>query len=465
MQKKILLIQPPSVSGKIILDYLKYPPMGLAFLASALREKGYEPAIFDASTEKKPFLKLERIIKTGGFNIYGIGFSSMTAEGAFKTAEIIKNADKNSIIIAGGYHPTVMTKETLANPNFDFVIHGEGEITLPELLHKIEKKETDFEKILGIAFRKDGEIKTNPSRPLIENLDSLPLPAYDLLKLNAYSSPSTTRKPYISYIRSRGCPFSCNFCGVQKMFTQRYRFESPEKTIENIEELVRKFGVKEILFKDSEFVINKKSVIDFCDSLIQKKYDLVWGVNARADMVDKELLKKMRLAGCNQITYGLESGDQNILNSIRKNITLEQAREAIKITKNTGIRCVANFMLGNPGETVETMNKTIKFAAELDPDYAVFNYLIAFPGSDVYDLAIKNNWFINGNPKNFTYESLRLNATKIPAEKLDKFLKKALVSFYLRPKYIIKRAVRLAPTEIKHNFSGFITVAKKILSR
>lgn len=465
MKRNILLIQPPSVSGKIILDYLKYPPMGLAFLASALREKRYEPAIFDASIEKNPFLKLENIIKTGGFNIYGISFSSMTAEGAFKTAEIIKNADKNSIIIAGGYHPTVMTKETLANTNFDFVVHGEGEAALPELLEKIEKKETDFEKLLGIAFRANGEIKINPSRPLIENLDTLPLPAYDLLKLNAYSSPSTTRKPYISYIRSRGCPFSCNFCGVQKMFTRRYRFESPEKTIKNIEELIRKFRVKEILFKDSEFVINKKSVIDFCDLLIQKKYNLIWGVNARADMVDSELLKKMKLAGCNQITYGLESGDQNILNSIGKNITLTQAREAVKITKDIGIKCVANFMLGNTGETADTINKTIKFAAELDPDYVVFNYLIAFPGSDVYDLAIKNNWFINGEPKNFTYESLKLNATKISAEELDKFLKKALVSFYLRPKYIIKRMAKLTPTEIKHNFLGLLAVAKKILSK
>lgn len=463
--RNILLIQPPSIAGKIILDYLKYPPMGLLYLASALRENGYKPSVFDASIEKNSFSKLENLIKSGDFDIFGISFSSMTAEGAFKTAEIIKSINQKSIIIAGGYHPTVLPKETISNPNFDFVVYGEGEITLPELLKKLESGETDFEKILGIAFKSEGKIKINSPRPLIENLDSLPLPAYDLIKLDAYSSPSTTRKPYISYIRSRGCPFLCNFCGVQKMFTRRYRFESPEKTIKNIDELIKNFGIKEILFKDSEFVINKKSVIDLCDLLIQKKYNLVWGANARADMVDSGLLKKMKLAGCNQITYGLESGDQNILNSIGKNITLKQAREAVKITKETGIKCVANFMFGNSGETSETMDKTIKFAVELDPDYAVFNYLIAFPGSDIYDLAIKNSWFINGEPKKFTYESLRLNATKIPVKELDKFLKKALISFYFRPKYIIKRLTHLTPTEIKHNFLGMITVAKKILSR
>lgn len=463
MRKKILFIQPPAMfSSKIVADYLKYPPMGVISLASILRQHNYEPFLFDSTIVKNPLIQLENVLRNNHFDIVGITFSSITAEGAFWTAQKVKKINPSTIVIGGGYHPTVMTKQVIANRNFDFVVRGEGEITFPELLEGLENKMAGLENIRGLAFRRGKEIIINPPMPLIENLDILPLPAYDLLQLDAYSSPSATRKPYITYIRSRGCPFNCNFCGVQQMFTRRYRFESSQKTVENIDYLVQNFGIKEILFKDSEFVINQKSVMELCDLLIEKKYDLVWGCNARVDMVSQELLKKMKEAGCNQITYGVESGDQRILNRIRKGITLEQTRKAVALTKSVGIKCITNFMFGNPEETKASMEATIKFAIELDPDFAAFNNLLAFPGSDVYEEAIKNNWFLNGPPKSFTYESLRLNATNVSIEELDKFIKKALFSFYFRPRYILKRLRRLTLGEIKNNLSGLRFVIKKL---
>jgi anaerobic magnesium-protoporphyrin IX monomethyl ester cyclase len=461
MKNKIFLIAPPIITPDIWEEELKHPPLGLAFLASVLRQHDYEPIIFDSTIERNPFQKIKSILKKEGFEIIGIGFSSIAAEGAFRVAEEIKKINPQTIVIAGGYHPTAMTKEVLENKNFDFVVFGEGEITIIELLKSIKNNLDNIENIKGVAFRKNGKIVINQPRPLIENLDTIPLPAYDLLQLDAYSIPSTSRKPYITYIRSRGCPFSCNFCGVQKMFGRKYRLESLQKTIKNMENLIENYNIKEIIFKDSEFVINKESVNELCNLLIEKKYDLTWACNARVDTVSKNLLIKMKNAGCNSITYGVESGDQKTLDRIGKQITLDQSRNAIKLTKDAKIRCVANFIIGLPEETEEAIKKTIKFAKELDTDFASFGHLIALPGSDIYDEAIKNNWFINGKPDYFSQEKCKINATKISTEKLEKFLKKAIISFYFRPKYIMKRLLKLNATEIKNNFVGLWYIIKK----
>ena len=441
--------------------------MGIMFLASALRQHGYEPVILDGDIEKKPFEKLEETLKKGDFAIAGLSFTSMTSQGAFEFAKAIKNFNPEITVIAGGYHPTVMIKETLADSNFDFLVYGEGEITAPILLDFLNGKSKDgvsLENIQGVAFKKGGQIVINSPRLPIGNLDTVHLPAYDLINIDGYSSPSSTRKPYTTYIRSRGCPFFCNFCGVQRMFTRQYRCESPQKTIENVDYLVKKFGIREILFKDSEFVINKKSVMDFCDLLAARKYDLIWGCNARVDTVSMELLRNMKAAGCSQITYGVESGDQKILNDIGKRITPDQARAAIKMTKQAGINCVTNFILGHIGETKETIQKTIDFAKELDADYTVFGSLMAFPGSEIYDKSLSNNWFLNGAPKAFTYDGLRLNATSMSNKELDDFKRKALFSFYFRPKYIFKRIIKsfTSLAEMRNNFVGLGAVIRKM---
>ena len=463
---RILLINPPAITNKGIYKELRYPPMGIMFLASALRQHGYEPFILDGDIEKKPFEKLEYMLKKGDFAVAGLSFTSMTSQGAFEFAKAIKKFNPRITVIAGGYHPTVMIKETLANPNFDFLSYGEGEITLPILLDFINGKDSiSLESIQGIAFKKDGQIVVNPPQLPISNLDTVPLPAYDLINIGDYSSPSSTRKPYTTYIRSRGCPFFCNFCGVQRMFTRQYRCESPQKTIENIDYLVRKLKIREILFKDSEFVINKKSVMDFCDLLAERKYDLIWGCNARVDTVSMELLQKMKKAGCTQITYGVESATENPKRHWQK-ITLDQARAAVRMTKKVGIKCVTNFILGHIGETKETI-KNDRLRQELDADYTVFGSLMAFPGSEIYDKSISNNWFLNGTPTAFTYEDLRLNATNMSNRELDDFKRKALFSFYFRPRYIFRRIIKSLTSlaELKNNFVGLSAVIRKIATR
>lgn len=461
---KILLIQPPTNINLKIESGLKYPPMGIAFLAAAIRDQGYSVKIFDANVEKNPFDQLLIILNKYQPQVVGLSFTSLLANSAHHTAELIKKHNPNITILAGGYHPTVMPLEVIKDPNFDFVFIGEGEQSLFEWLEQYKNQQTNFNQIKGLVFRLNDKIIQTEPRELIANLDDIPFPAYNLLPIDKYSSLASTRKPYVTFIRSRGCPFRCLFCGVQKMFGRRYRCQSPAKTISEIDILVRDFGIKEINFKDSDFLIDKTNVIEFCRLLITRKYDLIWTCNARVDMINEEILKLMQQAGCRLITYGVESGSQEILNNLKKDISLSQTEQAIQLTKKIGIRCALDIILGGIGETQATFKQTLSFIKKLNPDYVAFTYLTAFPGSELYAEALKNNWFIGGQTDNYSYENLQLNATRLSDAELAKIYKQALKSFYLRPSYIVSRIKHLTFSDIKNNFIGLWSVLKSAFS-
>lgn len=451
---KILLMHPAAQVDLKIQEGLKYPPLGLAFLSSVARNKGYSVQLFDANIEKNPLRKLEKILKEYAPDVVGISFTSLLAESAHFLAGFIKQLRPEVTIIAGGYHPTVMPLDVINDSNFDFIVVGEGENTFVEWLDKYEADENGYEMIDGLVYKKGNEIIQTKTRKLIPDIDSIPVPSYDLLNLTCYSSLVSTRKPFTTFIRSRGCPFRCIFCGVQKMFGCKYRCQSPEKTISDIDTLVRDFRIKEILFKDSDFLIDRSNVEALCELLAKRKYDLVWSCNARVDTVNEQVLKLMKRAGCKIITYGIESGNQDILNNLKKDITLAQTREAIDLTKKAGIQCTANIIFGSPGETRETVEQTLRFVKQLDPDYASFTYLTAFPGSILYDEALRNNWFIDGKPDSYAYEQLRLNATAMSNKELSAILKYAARYFYLRPGYILKKLRQLTFAELMNNLRG-----------
>lgn len=464
-ENKILLIQPPVNVDMKIEGGLKYPPMGITFLAATIREKGYAVKIFDANVEKKPFKQLFKILDEYKPNIVGLSFTSLLAESAHYFADLIKKKDPNIIIIAGGYHSTVVPLEIIKDKNFDFVVIGEGENTIIEWLEHYKNKQNNFDQIKGLVFRKGDEIIQTEHRELIPDIDSVPFPAYDLLPINKYSSLASTRKPYVTFIRSRGCPFRCLFCGVQKMFGRMYRCQTPEKTISEIDILIKDFGVKEINFKDSDFLIDKQNVTKFCQLLIEKKHNLIWTCNARVDMVNEEILELMKQAGCKLITFGVESGNQEILDHLKKDIKIHQTKETVFLTKKIGIKCALDIILGGIGETKKTFNQTLKFVKEIDPDYVAFTYLTAFPGSELYSKSLENNWFIKGKSNDYDYENLQLNATKMSDEELSKIYKQALVSFYFRPKYIFKRIKNLTFSELKNNFNGLLTILKSAFKK
>jgi len=460
---KILLLQ-PSITEKNITSFM-YPPLGLIALAAYLEQKGHSVSIYDNNTENQDNQEITKLIKKKSPQVVGLGIMSVNVKRALATAQAIKNYSKDIIIIAGGVHPTIEPNQILENPNIDFIIRGEGEITTNELINAIEKKEKNFETIPGIGFKKNNKIVLTSNRELIKNITSLPIPAYSLLDIKRYRAPYTSRTPFMIMTRSRGCPFLCTFCGVSKMFGHRYRVQDPERSIQEVDYLINQLGVKEIGFKDSEFTLAPKNVEDFCDLLIEKNYDLIWNCNGRVNHADHRMLSKMKQAGCTTITYGIESGDQKILDNMKKQITIEEIENAVKVSKKIGLKVVGNFMIGNPGDTKETINKTIRFSKKLNLDYAYFGFTTPFPGTELREQALSNNWILDERMEAIKYEDCIMNATSVPTPELKTYLDKAYRSFYFRPSYIAKRLTKLNKNELYNSIKGAYSIIKDSLRK
>jgi anaerobic magnesium-protoporphyrin IX monomethyl ester cyclase len=460
---KILLLQPP-ISEKGVTSFM-YPPLGLIALASYLQQEGHNISLYDSNVEKNSIEDILNLVKIQSPQIVGIGAMSVNINKTFEVAQAIKSYSKEIIIIVGGVHPTVEPQQTLENPYIDFVVRGEGEITAAELVNTLQKGGSDFEKIQGLGFKKENKIIINPPRDLIKDISALPIPAYHLLNIAKYRAPYTSRTPFMIMARSRGCPFQCTFCGVKKMFGLSYRAQRPERSIKEIEYLINELDIKEIGFKDSEFTLDPKNVEELCDLLIEKKYDLTWDCNGRVNHVTPSLLKKMKEAGCTTITYGIESGDQKVLDIMKKQITIQQIIDTIKMSKAAKLKVIGNFMIGNAGDTKETIEKTINFAKELSLDYAYFGFTTPFPGTELREQAIANGWLLNDKLEAIKYEDCIMNATSLPTPELKRYLTKAYRSFYFRPSYIAKRLLKLNKNEIYNSIRGALSIIREALKR
>jgi radical SAM superfamily enzyme YgiQ (UPF0313 family) len=330
---------------------------------------------------------------------------------------------------------------------------GEGEYSLLELLSG--KNPTE---IKGIGYKDDGKIIINPPRDIIPDIDVFPFPAYDLLPMDKYypASGGYKRKPSLGMITSRGCPGRCTFC-KGNVLGERIRFRSAKKIIEEIIFLQKNFGIKDIAFYDDTFTTNKQNVKDFCDLILKNNLDLTWSCFSRVDTVDQDLLQIMKRAGCHQLMYGVESADKEILKNINKRITLEKVKDTIGATKKAGIDTRLAFMIGNPGETEETIKKTIKYAISLDPDLVSFNITTPYPGTEMFAWAEKNNFLIHKNWEEYDLSRPVMELPTVSSKKVLEYYKKAYRQFYLRPSYIFKRLLKLKSLDdIRNNFVSLL---------
>lgn len=451
---KIVLINPPSKTS------FPQPPLGLAAIAAVLEKNGHEVSIIDAQA-----LGIDEDViaeKVIGAGIVGITTMTPTFNSSVKVAKTAKKVNNSCFIIMGGPHVTVLPEKTLEDvKEVDLIVIGEGEATIAEVINAIENKES-FEKISGISYRKDGKIITASPRPPIENLDNLPMPAFHLLPIEKYRPypPHGKKLPYMAIMTSRGCPYRCVFC-FKSIFGRRYITNSSKVVIEEIKQLIEKNGVKEVLFYDDSFTLKKDRIIELCDEIKKNNIKILWSCETRVNLVDKELLQKMKEAGCYIISYGVESGDQNILNNLKKDITIEQVRNAFKLTREVGILTVAYFMIGSPGDTNETIRKTIDFAKELDADFAQFSICTPFPGSELFDDLSKKGIRIEDWDK-ASYVTSKSKAEpisltdKLTADELKIWYSKAYKEFYFRPRYWIKTILRIRSVgDIKIILNGF----------
>ncbi len=427
-----------------------FPSLGLASLAAYLRQQGFNVKIIDAPALELSVEAFENYLKNnyGGEAPRYIGFTAVTSavKNAYEMAKIVKKIFPETKIIFGGVHPTVLPEEVVSQEGVDMVVRGEGEITLAEILAGQE-----LSNIKGLVYRQGGQIIFNPARERIDNLDKLPFPAYDLLPMDKYypTKGSYERLPAMSMITSRGCPGRCTFC--HKVLGTRIAFRSAESLVAEIKLLNKDFGIKQIMFYDDTFTIYKENVKRFCRLLLEQKIDISWCCFSRVDFIDLDLLKLMKEAGCHQIMYGIESGDQAVLNSINKKIDLDLVRRAVKLTKEAGIDVRGAFMIGSPIETKETVLKTLAFAVELDPDLAIFNVTTPYPGTQMFAEASQQGLITTYDWDDYDYSKPVMKLKNLSQAEIAELYRYCYKKFYFRPKYILRRLIRLfrKPSEIK----------------
>ena len=457
----LLLINPPHLirTGNVWKKIARcLPPLGLGYIASFLENKGVKVAIIDFEAEGLDISELKSRIKQANPDYIGITATTVVISSAIEIAEIARQALSAAKIVIGGVHPTISPDEVLLKPCVDYVVRGEGEETLLELL-----RGEPLDSIKGLSYRLDDKIIHNPLRDFIVDLDSLPHPAYHLLPMEKYR-PSTAnyrRLPATSIVASRGCPGRCTFCYTD-VLGRRTRFRSAENIVSEIKLLRDNYGIKEISFYDDTFTANRQVVLDLCRLLKEQNLDITWACMSRIDMVDSALLKEMNAAGCHQIGYGIESADETILKNIKKPIPLERVKKVVRETHRAGIDVRGMFMFGNPGETKETMQKTLDFAVSLNLDIAVFNITTPYPGTEMFNWAKDNGYLLTLDWNDYDLSKCVMRLPTVEPKEVEHFYKYDYKKFYLRPPYIFKKLVTMRNfIDLRSDFRFFTSLVKE----
>jgi radical SAM superfamily enzyme YgiQ (UPF0313 family) len=416
-----------------------FPPLGLAYIASYLRKHDIDVEILDANALDMPEDKVVEFIKSKSPSVIGFTTTTIIMPTVMSICEKIKS--NSNLVIVGGPHVSAIPEETLHEcAGIDMVVVGEGEITLLELLNRIENGRS-FEDVEGLVYRKDGRIVRNPPRPFIHDLDSLDFPALDMLPIEKYRPAPIidlgySGKEFATIITARGCTGKCVFC-ASSGFWKRIRLRSAANILEEVDRLVKR-GVKHIMIVDDTFTCYKKRVVEFCHAVIERRYNIVWNCYARVNDIDEEIIDVMKEAGCFFIFFGVESGSQEMLNRIKKFITLEQVGNAVRLTKQAGIMANCAFMMGHPGETYETMKVTLDFAIKLNPHIAEFYITTPFPGTELYEMCKSEGWLEGHDWRDFTiHKKANLRTCDIPAKEIENYVKYAYKRFYTRPEFML----------------------------
>lgn len=447
------------------------PPLGILSLASMIRKYGYQVEVVDAHAEG---LTIEQIIdEVRQFDPQVIGLTAMTVmiSASAQIAKAIKDYDSNIITILGGVHVTAEPIETLKRyPQFDYAVVGEGEVVFTEFLEQI-RKQNEVDNVQSLVWRRSGDINVNQRRAFFKGLDEFPPPAFDLVPnlFNHYrlSVFGTKKFKSVGLVTSRGCTGKCTFCDLG-VVGRGYRANTAKYLIELMKDVYQKYGVTDFLFYDDLFVGSRPRLKEICEIIIKEKLPFTWSCCARVDFIHVDMLKLMKDAGCWMIEYGIESGCQRIIDSMRKNITKEKIRETINATHDVGIVTKGNFIFGNPGEDHWSIVESIDFACSLKLNYAQHTFLQPLPGSELYETAGKYGSF-DPSWDRFNTFSINFMPNGFTRDNLVAYSKYFWNRFYLRPHIIWQELMKIKSIEDIQRawlaFKGFIkaTIYKRKL--
>lgn len=434
---RVSLVQPAQV-GAFSSDQ---PPMGLAYIAGVLEQHGCEVRVIDANVERLSPAQVAAILVQQAPRVVCLTVTTPLLPGTLAIARHLKSAADAPILVAGGPHATVRPEDFLDNGLFDYVIRGEGEETIGELVERIIAGK-DGDGVLGVSWRRGSEIVHNDERPLSQDFGSFPYPDWSLFPLKRYSSLARRHDYSLPITTSRGCPFGCTFC-YKGIYGRRLRMRTPEDVVNEWEFLVRRYGVHEVAVLDDVFTFDVDRAVAICQGLIQRGLHRVpWSTTngIRVDNVTPELFSAMKCAGCYRVYFGIESGVQSVIDSLQKRISLDQVRKAVKMARTAGLEVGGYFMLGNVGETLENMDETVRFALELDLDYAQFSIATPYPGTQMFEqVAEKGELLISSWEDLATYGRSVFRIGELSPDSVGKMFRKAIRRFYFRPRYVTRQ--------------------------
>ena len=422
-----------------------YPALGLAYLAAAVRAAGYPVSILEGNAHR---LSMEQIkAQAASFNPQIIGLSSTTFNWPLvaETAKAIRSTIPDCLILVGGPQLSLYAAQCLDEPAVDGAVIGEGEQALTEIARALESGHSPVG-IAGTMFREKGELVMGPDRLPVQDLDTIPMPALDLLPIRQYRA-LTLPHPFVTLVTSRGCPFHCRYCS-QVYAGGVYREHSAQRVVAEMERAVREFDAKELVFFDETFTMNRKRTLEICRLAMDGGIHTKWDVRTRADVLDDEMLTALADAGCASLHIGIEAGSERVQKLMNKNLNLGKIPPMLKRARQLGIQTRGYFMLGFPGETLEEMDQTIRFARSLPLDWASFTITTPNPGTEIYAQGQAEGRFHGDYWEDYTLgkacEPLGyFTSEQYDEPKLKEYLGKAYKKFYMRPGLIGRKLVSL----------------------
>ncbi len=422
-----------------------YPPLGVTYLAGAARAAGYPVSIIDAHAQNLSNQRLLKVLARLRPPVVGITSTTFNWPVAANLARVIRGAMPDTQIWVGGPQLTLFPDECMTEEAVDLAVIGEGDETIVELLGRVAAGEP-LEGAPGTIVRtagKDGELIRGPAAPVIKDLDSLPLPAVDLLPLSRYRALSLP-VPFLSMVTSRGCPFRCRYCS-QVYVGGKYREHSAPRVLEEVKRAVQLFGAREIIFFDETFTMTRERILEVCEGILDAGIKVRWNVRTRMDRLDEELLAAMHAAGCWSIHVGIESGSPRIQKLMNKRLKLDRLPPVLAAARRIGMETRGYFMLGYPGETRAEMEETIRLAIDLPLDWASFTITQPMAGTDIFHDALDSGLFPQDYWRDYTLGKVSespgyFTSDEMDAAALEAMLRSAYRRFYLRPRQLLSKA-------------------------